>query len=379
MPVQEAAMRWSLRLGRISGILIQIHWTFLILVAWVILAHVSRGADLATALAGLGLVLAVFACVVLHELGHALTAKRFGIRTRDITLLPIGGVARLERMPEKPGEEVLVALAGPAVNVAIAGAIWIFVLVVGRLEPMGVLASVEGDFLSRLLWINVVLVLFNMLPAFPMDGGRVLRGVLALRLDYARATRIAAAVGQGMAMLFGLVGLFTNPFLVFIAIFVYLGAQAEAQHVSMRSALEGVLVRDAMMTRFSALDALQPLRRAMDELLAGAQQDFPVVGGGQFQGMLYRSDLVRALREIGDHVPVADVARRDCGVLREDDSLHEALARMRSGVCHSLPVLRDRALVGLLTLENVGELMMVQEALRRGPARDRLAEIFATE
>lgn len=372
-------MRWSLRLGRVSGIPIQVHWTFLILVAWVLLTHLSRGAGARAALAGTALVLAVFFCVVLHELGHALTALRFGIRTRDITLLPIGGVARLERMPENPREELLVAIAGPAVNLGIAGLLWAVLAVVGTLQPMGVLASVEGDFLSRLLWINVVLVLFNLLPAFPMDGGRVLRGILAMRMEYARATRIAAAVGQGMAMLFGLVGLFSNPFLVFIAIFVYLGAQAEAQHVTMRSALAGIRVRDAMMTRFQALHPADPLRRAMEELLAGSQHDFPVVENGELRGMLFRSDLVRGLKESGDGAVVREVMRRECAGAREDDPLTEVLGRMRATACNTIPVLRGNEVIGLLTLENVGELMMVQEALGREQVRDRLAEIFATD
>ncbi len=233
-------MKWSLKLGRVSGIPIQVHWTFLILIAWIVLIHASRGASTIQVIGGVLLVLAVFGCVVLHELGHALTAQRFGIRTRDITLLPIGGVARLERMPEDPKQELLVAVAGPAVNGVIAGLLFVVLEVAGIIGPMAEVVVVGGNFFVQLMWINVILVLFNILPAFPMDGGRILRALLAYKMDFLRATQIAASVGQAMAMLFGLVGLiFGNPFLLFIAIFVYLGAGAEARHARVKRALEG--------------------------------------------------------------------------------------------------------------------------------------------
>ena len=373
-------MKWSLRLGRVRGIPIQVHWTFLILIVWVVMIHASRGAGLLEIFDGVALVLAVFGCVVLHELGHALTAQRYGISTKDITLLPIGGVARLERLPEKPQEEFLVAVAGPAVNVVIAAVLWLALAAAGRLEPIAAVVDVRGGFVGQLMWINVLLVLFNLLPAFPMDGGRVLRSLLAIRLGHSRATAIAATVGQMMALLFGFVGLFSNPFLILIAIFVYLGAQAEAQHARIRSALEGVVVRDAMMTRFRVLTTEQMLGDAARELLAGAQRDFPVVAGDRVVGMLLRDDLVRALKDGAAEVPITDVLRRDCVTVGEGDQLHEALARMRAVGCSAIPVLQGKVLVGLLTLDNVGELMMVQGTLRRQHrGRSRMAEIFATD
>lgn len=358
-------MKWSWKLGSLAGIKVQVHWTFLILIGWVVFAHAAGGADIGEIAAGVVLVVVVFGCVVLHELGHALTARRFGIPTRDITLLPIGGVARLERMPDDPKQELLVAVAGPAVNVVIA-ALLLAILVASQTRP--VLADVTvvgGSLLAQLMAVNVLLVVFNLLPAFPMDGGRMLRATLALRMPYVRATRIAATAGRTMAILFGFVGLFTNPFLVFIAIFVYLGAQAEAQHTELRYALEGVAVRDAMMTRFTVLSPQDTLGRAADELLAGAQQDFPVRDGLRFVGMLRRSSLVSALRERGRDTPVGDVADAVDGV-DEDDGLDQVLERMRRGQSAAVPVFRDAELVGLLTLENVGELLMMGGA--RGPA-----------
>lgn len=371
-------MKWSWGLGRVSGIKIQVHWTFLILVAWIVLLHASRGSDVVQVALGVLLVLSVFACVVLHELGHALTAKRFGIATRDITLLPIGGVARLERMPEEPKQELLVAAAGPLVNVAIAGLLFAGLAAAGALRPAGELAVIGGNLAAQLMWVNLFLVAFNLLPAFPMDGGRILRALLARKMDYLDATRIAAGIGQAMAILFGLVGLFSNPFLVFIAIFVYLGAQAEAQHAATRYVMEDVSVADAMMTDFRYLDVGDRLADAVRELLAGAQLDFPVLSADRLAGVLFRSDLVKALRETGGDTPVADVMRRDTAAAEADEPLHRVLARMRSDGCSTVPVLRHGNLVGLLTLENVGELMMVKSALQED-GRGAVARVFATD
>jgi len=358
-------MRGSWQLGQVAGIRLQVHWTFLILIAWVILQHASQGANPVEVAAGVALVLAVFACVILHELGHALTARRFGIRTKDITLFPIGGVARLERMPEDPRQELLVAIAGPAVNVVIAAALWIVLQATGTVPALPDAARVGGSFLGNLLLVNVVLVGFNLLPAFPMDGGRVLRALLALKLPYTRATRIAANAGAGMAVLFGFAGLMlANPFLLFIALFVYLGAQSEAQQTETRAALEGLTVRDAMMTRFTTLPDDATLGDAAEELLAGAQQDFPVTAAGRLLGVLSRSALVIHLRERGRGARIGELASGGCMTVAEDEPLEAALARMRQARCNSIPVVRGERVVGLLTLENVSELLLLAGAGR---------------
>jgi len=211
-------MKWSWKIGEYKGIGVYIHATFLLIIIWVAYLHWDAGQSLAETINGIIFVLAIFACVVLHEFGHALTAQKYNIKTRDITLLPIGGVARLERMPDDPRQELYVALAGPAVNVVIAAAIFIWLMITSALEPVTSLTVTSGSFLERLMIVNIFLVLFNMLPAFPMDGGRVTRALLAMRMDYARATHIAANLGQGMALLFGFLGFFTNPFLIFIAL-----------------------------------------------------------------------------------------------------------------------------------------------------------------
>jgi Zn-dependent protease len=221
-------MKWSFRLGRIAGIDVRVHATFLLLLAWVALSHYfTSGYEVAAALGAAAFILSVFGMVVLHELGHALTARRFGIGTRDITLLPIGGVAQLERMPEDPKQQLLVALAGPAVNVVLAIALFLAVTITGGGVALDASHLGSGSWLAQLMWVNVSLAVFNLLPAFPMDGGRVLRAALAMRTTPLRATQIAARVGRGMAWGLGGLGLFVSPMLVLVALFVWMGATAE--------------------------------------------------------------------------------------------------------------------------------------------------------
>ncbi len=214
-------MSGSMRLGTFSGIPVYVHWTFLLLLGFVALSQLVATGSLMVALSGVAFVAMIFACVVLHEFGHALAARRFGIGTRDVTLLPIGGIARLDRMPTNPGQELRVALAGPAVNLGIAALLGIWLLMTSP-GPYG------GYFASRLLSVNLALVAFNMLPAFPMDGGRVLRALLAKRIGHLDATEIAAKIGRGLAVVFGIVGLLWNPMLILIAVFVWFGAGQEA-------------------------------------------------------------------------------------------------------------------------------------------------------
>lgn len=358
-------MRWSFKLGEIAGISIFVHATFLMLVAWVALGHWAIERSLAAALAGTLFVLVLFGCVVLHELGHALTARRYGVRTRDITLYPIGGLARLERIPEAPLQELLVALAGPAVNLLIAAGLALLLLAGGR--ELGALADVDltrGPFFERLLLVNLFLAGFNLIPAFPMDGGRVLRALLATRLSFARATELAASVGQALAIVFGFVGLFTNPFLLFIALFVWLGASSESAVAQLRSAFRGLPVSRAMLTDFSVLATGEPLARAVELTLAGSQSEFPVVESGRVVGLLRQADLLAGLSKGGPQAPVSEFMKREIEALDPDERLDEAFLRMQQGELRSLPVVREGQLVGLVTPENVGELLRFQTVLR---------------
>ncbi len=359
-------MGWSWRIGRIAGIDVYVHFTFLLLLAWVGVQYYLVGGSLAAALGGVGFILALFGIVVLHELGHALAARRYGIPTRDIILLPIGGVSRLERMPDDPRQELVVALAGPAVNVVLAAGLYVGAVLGRGLVPAGEAFQVGRSFLDRLFWINVSLAGFNLLPAFPMDGGRVLRALLGLRMDYVRATRAAALVGQGMALLFGFVGLFFgNPLLLFIALFVWIGAAEEASLAQARSALDGIPVQRVMVTDFRTLAPDDPLSRAVEYALAGFQLDFPVVEGDRLVGVLTRNDLVAGLGRYGPGAPVREVMQQDFVTAEPREMLQTALARLQDCGCHTLPVVQDGRLLGLVTAEGLAEVLMIREALRR--------------
>jgi Zn-dependent protease/predicted transcriptional regulator len=354
------------RLARIAGIDIYVHWTFAVMLGWVFLSHVWAKHGLGMAIEGVSFVATIFACVALHELGHALTAQRFGVRTRDITLYPIGGVARLERIPEKPSQELLVAIAGPMVNFAIAGALWFSV---DALPDASQLSIVGGRFLAKVMYVNLSIGLFNLLPAFPMDGGRVLRALLALRMDYVRATQIAATAGQIVAALLGLAGLFGNWFLIFIALFVFSAAQQEALIVQTRAVLRGVPVTDAMLTSFQSLQASEPISRAVELLLASEQEDFPILRDGTVVGVLTRKDLLRALAGNERDQPVGTVMTQTSAVAEATEMLDGAFQRMQESGCTSLPVVRQGSLVGMLTLEHLGKWLMVRGALQHRDPR----------
>ena len=360
-----SGMKWSWKLGRLAGIDVFMHVTFLLLLVWVGLNYYLDRQSLTDALYGLVFITILFGIVVLHELGHALTARRFGIATRDITLLPIGGVARLERMPEDPRQELLVALAGPAVNIALAAALALFLGPTGTLAEPQNLQMVGGNFLVKMFWVNIVLAVFNLIPAFPMDGGRVLRALLALRLDYVRATEIAATTGQVLALLFGFVGLFSNPFLVFIALFVWMGAAGEASMVQMRTALRGIPVSHLMMTDFQTLSDQDRLSSAVNHILAGSQQDFPVLDRGVVVGVLTRSRLMSALASQGQDGYVTEVMDREFQVADPAEMAQSAFQRLQECECRTLPVVRDGRLLGIVNSENLGEFLLIRKALHR--------------
>jgi Zn-dependent protease len=356
-------MGWSLPIARIAGIQLRIHVTFLLLIAWLAYGYYADGGS-AAALGRVFFILLLFLCVVLHEFGHAFAAKAYGINTPDITLLPIGGVARLERMPEEPKQELIIAIAGPLVNVVIALCLF---LVVGSRALVSPMAAQSGDLLANLLSINIALVLFNLLPAFPMDGGRVLRALLATRMSYPRATQVAATVGQGFAFLFGFAGLFGNPFLLFIALFVYVGASQEAALAQIKAVSRNFPVSSAMVREFRTLLENATLEEAVDALLATSQHDFPVLDpSGNVAGVLTRNDLIAALRKNDPQIRVGNVMRRNIPTVTTGTRFEEAFRIMQECNCPAVPVLDSmKRLVGLLTPENVSELMMVQSALPR--------------
>src|SRR5882724_6106380 len=355
-------MSWSLNIGSIAGTVVRVHITFLLFLGWIFAASWVAGGPQA-AWQGLAFMLLLFACVLAHEFGHIFTARAFGVSTPDVVLLPIGGVARLERIPEEPWEEFLVAIAGPLVNVAIALALVLFAS-----AHLTAVESPHASLIDRLAAVNLFLALFNMIPAFPMDGGRVLRALLASRMGYVRATEIAAFIGQGVAFALGFIGLFTNPMLIFIAIFVYLAASSEAHLVAIRAMSRGVPTSAAMMTQFATLAPDAHVEDAVQTLLRTSQSEFPVVDAmGKPVGLLGRSDLIRALKQLGPDARVADVMTTTVPTIGYRRCLEEAFRMLQEKSAPAVAVVdASGRLVGLVTSETVGEMLMLHEALPAG-------------
>jgi stage IV sporulation protein FB len=360
-------MSWSLNIGTIAGTAVRVHVTFLLFLGWIFAASWAAGGPEA-AWQGLVFLLLLFACVVAHEFGHIFTARGFGIATPDVTLLPIGGVARLERIPEEPYQEFLVAIAGPLVNVAIAA---VLIVIAGAGVNAGDLFAVESpntSMIDRLAAVNLFLAVFNMIPAFPMDGGRVLRAALATRLGFVRATEIAAFIGQGVAFALGFVGLFTNPMLIFIAIFVYLAASSEAHLVAIRAMSRDVPVSAAMVTQYTTLTPDAHVDEAVQAVLRTNQSEFPVVDpAGKPVGLLSRSDLIRALKERGPDVRVADAMTATVPTVGYRSCLEDAFRLLQEKSAPAVAVIDGVGrLVGLVTSETIGEMMMLHKTLPKG-------------
>ena len=360
-------MKWSWKIGRIGGIDLRVHATFFFLLAWLALVYYRSSGTVVGAARGVLFTIALFASVVLHEFRHAWAGRRVGVPTRDITLLPIGGVARLEYIPKNPWHELQIALAGPAVTVAVIALLAIVLVVLGApllIASDAVVTGGSSGILAQLMWVNVYLLVFNLLPAFPMDGGRVLRAGLALRKGYLRATEIAARVGRAFALLFGIVGLFYNPFLVLIALFVWLGAAAESSATQEHELLGGVTVDRVMIRELRTLAPDDTLETAMRHVLEGFQQDFPVLEQGRVVGVLTRSGMLAGLGRGGPASAVSASMDPSFRTASPSEPVERAVARLRECHCSSMPVMSDGQLAGVLTSDNIAEFVMIATALR---------------
>lgn len=359
-------MKWSFPIANIAGTVVRIHVTFLLLLAGIGLLFLTNGGP-AVALGALIFTAALFACVLLHEFGHVFAARAFGIRTPDVTLLPIGGLARLEKMPSKPWQELVVAIAGPMVNVVIAACLLLIVGMPNPLDPGFLNFTSPIGLLHRLMVLNVWLVIFNMIPAFPMDGGRVLRALLAMRMPYAKATAIAARIGQGFAGLGAIAALiWVHPMLFIVAIFIFLAAKGESEAVQTQEALRDLTLADAMMTEFQTLPRDATLRHAAEFLIAGAQHDFPVLDDqDRLLGVLTRSALIEGLNHHGPDHPVEPLLIRNIPPVYPGTPLRAAFEALRATPVEVLPVLdsRGESIIGLLSAENIGELVMLRGAI----------------
>jgi Zn-dependent protease/predicted transcriptional regulator len=360
-------MSWSIKLFRVKGIDVKVHLTFVLILIWAAYRWSgSTGEGLQGALFGVAATLLLFGSVTLHELGHSLQALKYGVRVRDITLLPIGGLARMEEIPEKPGQELRIAIAGPLVNFAIAAAL----IGVGALLQAQALVTVPELFhslgaaswtgmLAYLTMANLAMGLFNLIPAFPMDGGRVLRALLAMRLDYPKATSIAVTIGQGLALLLGLYGFMSGSFtLVLIAVFVWMGAGQEGKQVEVKSVLREMKVGQAMTRQPQILSADDSLARAVELTLTTSQADFPVMEreSGRLVGLLTEGDLLKGLRSHNMEASVGQVMRTRFPTATPSEPIFQAQQQMALGRVRAMPILEggDR-LVGLLTVADINE------------------------
>ena len=367
-------MGGSFKIATLRGIDIKIHVTFFLILVYAAIMFGAGGRGAGGAVFGVVATLLLFGCVVLHELGHSLVAQRYGIPVRDITLWPIGGVARLERMPDKPAQEFWVAIAGPLVNFAIAAVIFVAAQALARVQMAFDLGAIERallqlqapGLLSYLFTTNLFLGLFNLIPAFPMDGGRILRALLASRLNFARATTIAVAIGQNLALLAGLYGFLSGQLnLVLIAIFVFMGAGSEGQMAQVKSVLADLKVRQAFTRKTEALNPNDRLERAAELTLNTFQSDFPVCDGGALVGLLTRTDLISALQQRGSNAFVVSVMRKEFPTIELDESLFGAQQKMAENNVEALPVMEGGQFRGLLTLRDVDEVFRLLSASPR--------------
>jgi Zn-dependent protease len=357
-------MKWSWKIARVAGIDVYLHATFVILIIWLAIHFWMAEGTLGAVVSGVGFILSLFGCVVLHELGHALTARRYNIRTRHIILFPIGGVAMLEKMPDDPLQEIKVALAGPAVNVVIALFLWLVIDPGGAAVSQQELDVTNISFSQRLMVVNIILAVFNLLPAFPMDGGRVLRALLAMRMGHSQATHLAATIGQTLAFGLGLLGLLYNPFLLFISLFVWIGAAAESVQEEFKSSLHGATAGQAMLTEFHTLSSHDSLAKAIQLTLAGSQKDFPVQGEQGLDGVLTQAALLKALQGQGSTTRIGDLALGKLPVTEVDEPLERLMERMQGKNMQMVAVREHGEVVGLVNLDNIVELIKIQNALK---------------
>ena len=356
-------MKWSWKIADVAGVEVRVHLTLLVLLLWIGLAYWQVAGEIGAAVSGMAFIVALFACILLHELGHALVARRFGIETRSIVLLPIGGIASIEKSPDDPQQEILIALAGPAVSFALAAALWLALAAVNGIADARDLSLDQGSFLERLAIVNFLLGAFNLLPAFPMDGGRVFRAVLSQRIGPYRATRIAAAVAQAAAFVLALLGLRYNLFLFIIAIFIWFAAASEAQFAGIRSVLSGAVARNAMIARFDALAPDASLGEAVALTLAGSQKHFPVVRDGQVVGVLRHGDLLQGLHDHGKLCRVDRVMHTDLRRIDIDEGLDHALEAIGHGADGMIAVMDHGRLAGIIDIDHLYEWLRIRKAL----------------
>jgi Zn-dependent protease/predicted transcriptional regulator len=355
-------MKYSLYLGKILGVKIFVHWTFAFLVGWIVISTMRAGLGVSAVLWTLGLVLAIFGCIVLHELGHALAGRKYKVQTKHITLLPIGGVAQLETIPENPKQELVIALAGPAVNFIIVLILYPFANSHTLLDTESLMNIGASNFLFFLITVNLWLALFNLIPAFPMDGGRVLRALLAIWLGHGKATRVASVIGQLFGIAFFLTGFVYSPSLIFIGIFIVLSAQYEKSLVQTVEFLHKYKVLDVIIRDIPSIESSSSVKDAAQVLLSTQNKNFVVTTNGKPVGTITRDEIVKAMETVGEKGLIENVKSAKLSYVSESTPLDEAWKIMQGAKSPLILVGMNGSLTGIVEEENIAELMLLQSA-----------------
>lgn len=361
-------MKWSLFVGKIGGTKLYIHWTFVILLVWIFISNFRAGKDVQQGLWGVGFILILFACVLLHELGHAMAAKIYKIKTPKITLLPIGGVAQIEKMPEKPGQEFVVAIMGPLVNVVIGALVFLYLQISENFPTLNEIKEMQlidsgHELLFNLFIANIILFIFNLVPAFPMDGGRILRSLLLFSTNRKTATNIAARIGQIIAVVFVILGLMYNPWLVFIALFIFLGAGTEAAYESARASLEHHKVSEVLMHTYTRLSPQQTIEEVVEVLLDTQEKDFVVMEGENVVGTLSDRQMMIGLAKLGKQTTVAQVMNKDVIEFDLETALVDVYKQIMTVPSSVFPISQNGRFIGIVNRDNINEFIQIQDAM----------------
>jgi Zn-dependent protease/CBS domain-containing protein len=358
--------RYSLNLGKPFGIRVSVHWTFSLLIVWIIFVAARQGLGTTQILMHILFILTLFVCVVLHEFGHSLTAIKLGGKVKSITLLPIGGMANITEMPDDPKEEFLISAAGPLVNVVIAGILWIYLGLFHPVSPeqMDFTTITLDNFPVILLAANLFIVAFNLIPAFPMDGGRLFRSGLAMKMNRLKATRIAKDIGQIFAVLFIVAGIFINPFLIVIGLFVFLGAKGEYEMMKYRDVLNNYTVRDIIITDYEKLDKNETLGTAAEKLAHISSRGYVITSEGKYAGILTKNSLIRGLSIFGRDGKIGEVMDENIESIDADKTLFDAYRNMQANKIEMAPVKINGKFGGVLDIENINEFFMIQRAMQ---------------
>jgi Zn-dependent protease/predicted transcriptional regulator len=356
-------MRGAYQIISIRGIKINIHWTFLLLFVWVLLINANAGNNVEQMSWSILFLLAVFACITLHELGHALTAARFGIKAKEIMLLPIGGIASIEKFPENPRQELAISIAGPLVNLVIAGILWLFIPNLSLVEYDQHISIMHGhDFLYNLRIVNIALAVFNLIPAFPMDGGRILRALLGFKLNYIQATTIAATIGKIIAVLLIVLGIvLINPFLPLIGIFIIFSAGAEEYYLRLKSLVKGIKLNEVLMYDYNSLQAGMTVQEAGNILNSNHSKYFILMGGVNPIGTINRMEIVKALAEMNYNEPVKNLVKEKLEYLNGDKEIDTVLEKLARNDEHIYPVMDNSHFIGVVNLNHIMEYLLLNK------------------